>query len=254
MNQSLDTYLCRTPMLDFEHPQIQALIDQHSWQLLPTYEAIGRIYHFVRDDVLFGYNADDRLRASDVLSDGYGQCNTKGTLLIALLRAVGIPARLHGFTIYNTLQKGAIPHYLFKFAPEKILHSWVEVYYQDQWIDLEGYIIDSAYLSKIQQRFADTSVDFSGYGIATTCLACPNTDWQGKGTYIQKEGIADDFGVFDQPDDFYRLHGSNLSGVKKWLFKIVLRHLMNLNVQKIRRRGLNRCAQAPASSGRKQSL
>ena len=34
-----------------------------------------------------------------VLADGYGQCNTKGTLFMALLRACNIPCRVHGFTI-----------------------------------------------------------------------------------------------------------------------------------------------------------
>ena len=37
-------------------------------------------YNYVRDDVLFGYNIDDGISASKVLADGYGQCNTKGTL------------------------------------------------------------------------------------------------------------------------------------------------------------------------------
>ncbi len=239
MNKSVDSYLAKTQLLDFDHPKIQALIEQKRWQTLSSFDAIGGIYHFVRDDILFGYNADDCLSASEVLSDGYGQCNTKGTLLLALLRAVGIPARLHGFTIYNALQKGAIPAYLFGFAPQRIIHSWVEVYYQDKWIELEGYIIDQEYLRKVQQRFADNKGHFAGYGIATPCLACPNTDWNGESTYIQKEGIADDFGVFEQPDDFYQQHGSNLSGLKKWLFKYCLRHLMNLNIQKIRQRGLN---------------
>ena len=49
--------------------------------------------------------------------DGYGQCNTKGTLFIALLCAVGVPCRIRGFTIDKKLQS----------APASILHSWLEV-------------------------------------------------------------------------------------------------------------------------------
>mgnify|MGYP002241704325 CR=1 FL=1 len=44
-------------------------------------------------------NVDDSIPASKVLKDGYGQCNTKGTLFMALLRACGVPCRIHGFTI-----------------------------------------------------------------------------------------------------------------------------------------------------------
>ncbi len=240
MEQSGKDYLTVTPMLDFTHPDIQALVEQKGWQQLSEYDAIGEIYSYVRDDIQFGYNADDRLAASQVLKDGYGQCNTKGTLLMALLRAVGIPTRFHGFTIYNDLQRGAIPNYLFAIAPERIIHSWVEVSLNDKWINLEGYIIDRPYLEKVQARYSEQSTQFSGYGIATKCLSNPAIDWRGEDTYIQKEGIADDFGVYVQPDNFYREHGSNLSGIKKWLFRYLLRHLMNKNVNRIRSKGLSK--------------
>jgi transglutaminase-like putative cysteine protease len=128
MSELSKAYLQATAMLDFNHPQIQNLLERREWKNLSEYDAIGAIYNFVRDDTRFGYNKDDRLAASQVLQDGYGQCNTKGTLLMALLRAVGISTRFHGFTIYNDLQRGAIPNYLFIVAPPRIIHSWVEVY------------------------------------------------------------------------------------------------------------------------------
>ncbi|SFC30933.1 transglutaminase-like domain-containing protein [Pseudoalteromonas denitrificans] len=233
-------FLLETSMLDFNHPQIQALLEQRKWRDLSQYDAIGAIYNYVRDEIRFGYNADDRLSASKVLKDGYGQCNTKGTLLIALLRAVGISTRFHGFTIYNELQRGAIPSYLFALAPERILHSWVEVHQNGRWINLEGYIIDKPFLKQVQIGFADQCAQFSGFGIATNCLSQPDIDWKGDDTYIQSDGIADDFGVYTQPDNFYAIHGSNLSGVKKVLFRYLLRHLMNLNVNRIRTNGVKR--------------
>ena len=242
MSKLSQDYLLETSMLDFNHPQIQTLIEQKKWRSLSQYEAIGAIYNFVRDEILFGYNAGDCLSASKVLKDGYGQCNTKGTLLIALLRAVGISTRFHGFTIYNELQRGAIPNYLFVLAPKRIIHSWVEVYQNERWINLEGFIIDQPYLKQIQRSFADQCEQFSGFGIATKCLAKPKVDWKGTDTYIQSAGIADDFGVYSQPDDFYSRHGSNLSGIKKVLFRYLLRHLMNLNVKRIRTNGVGLCS------------
>jgi len=233
-------FLLSTPMLDFNHPQIQRLIEQKKWHDLSQFNAIGAIYTFVRDEIRFGYNADDRLPASQVLKDGYGQCNTKGTLLIALLRAVGISTRFHGFTIYNELQRGAIPNYLFALAPERIIHSWVEVFQDGRWINLEGYIIDKDFLKQVQKGFSDQCKDFSGFGIATKCLASPDVDFNGEDTYIQSEGIADDFGVYTQPDDFYSEFGSNLSGFKKVMFRYILRHLINLNVKRIRNNGIRR--------------
>jgi transglutaminase-like putative cysteine protease len=231
-------YLKTTPMLDFENQQIQTLIESRGWQQLNEYDAIKSIYNFVRDEIVFAYNFDDTLSASQVLVDGYGQCNTKGTLLMALLRALNIPCRLHGFTIYNELQKGAIPSYLFVLAPKRIIHSWVEVFYNEEWLNLEGYILDKKYLSQIQAKFAKEHDDFSAYGVATNCLKNPQIEWQGGSTYIQKQGIADDYGVYDHPDDFYQMYGSNLKGIKRFLFRYLFRFLMNYNVNKIRRIGI----------------
>lgn len=79
----------------------------------------------MRDEIAFGYNTQDDLPASRVLADGIGQCNTKGTLLMALLRAMDVPCRFHGFTIDKALQKGAITGLAYWLAPRNIIHSWV---------------------------------------------------------------------------------------------------------------------------------
>jgi hypothetical protein len=226
-------YLDKTKIVDFEHPAIKSLIADRKWQGLDDYNKIGAVYQFVKDEVLFGYNDSDDILASSVLSDGYGQCNTKGNLLMALLRGLGIPCRFHGFTIDQKLQKGAIPAYVFWLAPKYIIHSWVEVYFDGRWINLEGFILDEQYLTSLQQMFNQTT-DFYGFGVATKCLSSPGTDWRGTDTYIQKEGIHDDFGVYNSPDEFYFEKGTNLSGLKRWLYQKVIRHLINMNVEKLR--------------------
>ena len=76
----IDKYLKETCMLDYSNPEIQELIQKMKWKELDEFERIKGIYNFVRDDILFGYNEDDAICASKVLFDGYGQCNTKGTL------------------------------------------------------------------------------------------------------------------------------------------------------------------------------
>lgn len=104
----MDITLEETRLLNFRHPSVVALAKERGWHELAPYDAIGAVYDFVRNQVRFGYNRSDELPASQVLRDGYGQCNTKGTLLMALLRGVGIPCRFHGFTIDKELQRGAI--------------------------------------------------------------------------------------------------------------------------------------------------
>jgi len=228
------TLLRQTPLLDHTHPRIQTLIAQRGWRQLPERERIAAIYDFVRDEITFGYNLADDLPASRVLEDGLGQCNTKGTLFMALLRACGIPCRLHGFTIDKALQKGAITGIAYQLAPRSIVHSWVEVWFEGRWLELEGFILDGAYLQALQRRFATHQGPFCGYGAATPDLQHPPVEWRGGNTYIQKDGINHDFGVFNDPDAFYARHGANLSGFKRWLFQTVVRHWMNRNVAHIR--------------------
>ncbi|TRX57962.1 transglutaminase-like domain-containing protein [Thalassomonas sp. M1454] len=242
-------YLVKTKILDFDNHNIQSLITERNWKALDDYNKIGAAYTFVKDEIKFGYNRSDDITASEVLADGYGQCNTKGNLLMALLRALNIECRFHGFTIDQQLQKGAIPSYVFWLAPKYIIHSWVEVFFDGKWVNLEGFILDDAYLSSIQSKFSRFKDNFCGYGIATICLENPMTEWVGKSTYIQKEGIHDDFGLYNSPDVFYSEKGTNLSGVKRWLYQSVIRHIINMNVNRLR----NTCNQGSDKNAQPQS-
>ncbi len=51
-----DEYLRETELLDYSSPSLQSLISQKGWRDLSEYDAIGAAYHFVRDEILFGYN------------------------------------------------------------------------------------------------------------------------------------------------------------------------------------------------------
>jgi len=155
---------------------------------------------------------------------------------MALLRAGGVPCRIHGFTINKALQKGAIPGFLYVVAPKEILHSWVEVFYQGKWINLEGIILDRIYLKGLQEMFPNCEGSFCGYGVATTDFRNPQVEWIGGDTYIQKEGIERDLGIYDSPDEFYMRQGTNLRGPKRILYKYVVRKFMNRNVGRIRNR------------------
>lgn len=165
---------------------------------------------------------------------------------MALLRGGGIPCRFHGFTIDKALQKGAITGVAYLLAPRSIIHSWVEVWHDGRWIELEGFILDKDYLSKLQERFATHEGAFCGFGAATPDLRNPGVDWIGGNTYIQKDGINHDFGIFADPDSFYAKHGANLSGAKKWLFQGIVRHWMNWNVARIRGWGAQPAVQRKA--------
>lgn len=89
-----DLLLAPTRLLDFESTTIAALLHALGWKALPPYERIGAIYDFVRNEIAFGYSRADDIPASQVLADSFGQCNTKGTLLMALLRGGRHPVQI----------------------------------------------------------------------------------------------------------------------------------------------------------------
>lgn len=230
----MDTYLKETKILDYSNASIQKLLEQRGWENLDTVAKVQAIYNFVRDEIKFGYNVSDYISASQVLNDGYGQCNTKATLLMALLRATDVPNRIHGFTIDKALQKGAITGIWYALSPKNILHSWVEVWVNEQWYFLEGVILDKPYLTKLQEQNSDCKTTFCGFGVYTDNFENPPIEWNNNNTFIQDKGINQDFGVFDTPDDFYSKHQQKLNAFKRFVFRNIVRHIMNRNVERIR--------------------
>lgn len=230
----MNQYLHETKMLDFSNPSIQKLIATKHWKEKNTFDCLKAIYSFVRDNIVLGYNEDDDIPASLVLKDGYGQCNTKGTLFMALLRACSIPCRVHGFAVDKQLQKGAMTGFVYKNAPQNIFHSWVEVYFEGKWYELEGYIVDKKYLSKLQRKFEGCMGYFCGYAVAVKDFHNPIVDFDRNNTYIQSESIKKDFGVYDSPDELLKNHRQEISGLKALAYRYFGRHLMNYNVNKIR--------------------
>lgn len=235
MEKDYSVYLKETGLLDFSSPSVKTLVKERGWKTLAEAEKVKAIYDFVKNEILFGYNSGDDIKASRVLKDGYGQCNTKGTLFMALSRACGVPCRIHGFTIDKILQKGAMSGFVYRSAPKEIFHSYAEAYVCGRWYNLEGFILDDKYLSALQKKFnpaADGS--FIGYGVATKDFYNPPVEFNCCDTYIQKEGIVRDFGVYDDPDSLLKEHGQTLNFFKNLAYKYVGRRLMNKNVKKIR--------------------
>lgn len=221
-------------MLDYSNLSIQELIESRGWKEIEDFERIKSIYNFVRDEILFGYNIDDDISASKVLSDGYGQCNTKGTLFMALLRACDIPCRVHGFTIDKKLQKGAMTGLVYKRAPQNVFHSWVEVYFEEIWYELEAFILDKQYLEKLQAMNTDC---VGAFCVMVLQLRIFNIRLSISIGIIHISSARESiriFGVYDCPDDLLKEHHQELSPIKKVVYRHYGRHMMNRNVRKIR--------------------
>lgn len=230
----MTNYLNDTAMLNYRDQEIAKLVMANKWNDLDKYYKIGAIYDYVQNNILLGYNKRDDLTATQVLADGIGQCNTKATLLMALLRAVGIPCRLHGAKVTKIFQRSLMPKIMERLAPSLIVHTWVEVYYNGEWLSLEGVITDKAYISGLRQMFPDYKGEFFDYAVAVKDFSNLHIDWMGVSTVIQQQAILVDLGIYDSPDEFYAEYKQDYRGIKKFLYENIGRIIMTKKVAKIR--------------------
>ena len=228
-------FLEETKMLNYQSAGIQKLICEKRWGELSEYEKIKAIYGFVQNEIPLGYNRNDTLTAEQVLMDGYGQCNTKATLLMALLRGVNIPCRIHGFEVAKDFQHGATTGIIEALAPDKIVHTWAEVYYKGQWLALEGVITDNQYLEAVKAKYSHVQDEFMKFAIATKDFQKISVDWNENSTYIQSAAIVSDLGVFPNPDKFFEHYTQHWCKMKDFMYVHFGRKIMNYNVGKMRK-------------------
>ena len=227
-------FLEPTKMLNYKSQKLQELIKSRKWNELDEYNKIHSVYDFVQNEILLGYNREDTLTAEQVLVERYGQCNTKATLLMALLRGVGIPCRLHGFEVSKEFQRGATTALISFFAPKHIIHTWAEVYYNGQWLALEGVITDKRYFDVIKRKHKHEKGEFKRFAIATQNLSSLRIDWNGEATYVQNAAIVTDLGIWNNPDEFFSKYAQNFGKLKHFMYIHCGRKIMNHNVKRIR--------------------
>jgi hypothetical protein len=222
-------YLGATPYLDFRHPSIAALADRLSSGSNGDEERAMRLHEFVQNEVLFGWApVFDRQTASAVLASRIGFCNTKSTLFIALLRAVGIPARAHVAGISVRVLDGLInPRSAY------VDHSWTELWLGNRWIKLDSYVLDRALYQRALARLR-LSGGLVGFGVHIN----GRCDWDGSGDrFVQfvNDGVVRDltdidFGTFQDISAF------NASGRSRTPANAAFRLLLRLLLRGANRR------------------
>jgi hypothetical protein len=190
--------------MDYTHPTIEQLILGKGWYTITDEaELIMGIYHFVRDEIAYGYTKSFAIPASKVIEEGVGNGITKTTLFMALVRAVGIPCRFHAMTISKVIFRGLISGLCFRLADKHLFRACVELQSQETWDPWEGYIIDRPYMMKLQQRFFDHKGGFYGYGIGVLDFKNPNDRWSNNHIIMQNKSFEKDLGTFVTPDAFF---------------------------------------------------
>ena len=175
----------------------------------------------------------DHVPAVSVLKSGHGDCHTKGTLFVALLRCAGVPARLRFVTL-----TGAFLHGIIDIGANTITHAVGEVYLQERWVQTDTYVTDSLLEAQAVTLLNQQAISV-GYGIHRQ----GNRFWNGlqnaHGQYCGADPgslPSHDWGAAHDPEQFYssnqhpQLHMGWLTRAK-WM---IAASVVNRRVQKVR--------------------
>jgi hypothetical protein len=228
----------RAPLADYDNPVVAAKAAELTANESTTRGKLDRIFHYVRDDILFAFPPEgDFVTASSTILKQYGQCNTKGTLFLALCKAAGIPARIHFSTINREIQHGPFRGVLYRLLPERVSHSWIDVELDGTWRQIDSFINDLAFhegaLAEITRLGWQT-----GYSV-TRVGSEPNAELSlDDERFTQMGAVIDDHGVWDDPADYYASdnYRNRPSSVKKVCYRWAIR-AANQRVAAVRKAG-----------------
>ena len=150
--------LAATPLVDSDHPSVQAFAQQHAPAGTDRERAVA-LYYAVRDGFRYDpYRLDlspAGMRGSGVLTLGYGWCVTKAALLAAACRAAGIPARLGFADVRNHLSTERM-----RSTMKTDVFIWHG--YTDIWLDGAWRKATPAFNIELCERFGLLPLEFDG--------------------------------------------------------------------------------------------
>ena len=185
------TYLDETEYIDHNHPLIRELSAPFR-SLTGTEEKIRAVYLKVRDGWRYNpyqisFQKND-FRASDIASRTEGHCIDKAILMVALLRALQIPARIHLAKVTNHL---AVERLIERLGSHELApHGMVGVFNGEAWVKASP-----TFNKALCEKFGVEPLEFSGREDAL--LQAFNTQGDQFMEYLE------DYGYFeDVPFDF----------------------------------------------------
>ena len=176
-------YMKATRYCDCDSQEIVKKAKQLTVGVSTQRETAKRVFNFVRDEIRFALE-EHNTSASETLKRGTGQCVTKSSLQIALLRAAGIPARYHVVDLSSDCLKGIISQDAYESFGEIITdHPWCECYLSNKWISCDTLFDKPLYESGLRKgviRKEDIpTIDWDGENDVNTITTWIVTD---KGT------------------------------------------------------------------------
>lgn len=132
---AFDTYLLPCPGVDSESPRIRDLARDISRDARGDSDRAAKLFAWVRDTVRYipyaPFAAIEDYEPIRTLARGYGFCTQKSALLVALARAVGIPARFHYADLLNHNMPGRLG--LVLGSNRMVYHTYADLLVDGRW-------------------------------------------------------------------------------------------------------------------------
>lgn len=131
-------FLQETEYCDFNNPTIKKLAAELTASAKSEKEKATILFYWVRDAILYRVGFWNR-KASETLEERKGGCTSKANLLVALLRAVNIPAgygvmRVKGKEYFGPI----VPSFLKQCISDESVHCYVCVNLSGKWIKCDA--------------------------------------------------------------------------------------------------------------------
>lgn len=163
MQKDLKLFLQETKYCDYNNLAIQALVNEFKGKYTNQRDLAVALFYFVRDNVLYRVGLWNR-KASETLAEKSGTCTNSTNLLVALLRAVDIPAGYGVMRVNGQEYFGPVMLETFRNKVSKnSVHIYCYVYLNDKWIRCDP--SDDKELSENTSYFNPTTklVEWDGF-------------------------------------------------------------------------------------------
>lgn len=151
-------WLGSSPLFDLEDPKLRLRVRSLT-QLCPNRrEKALALYGFVKRLPLARRIKLHVRTAREVYDAGKGDAPEKSTLLVAMLRIAGIPARIRYVTLSGEILRGVTGN--LREADRPLVEIWLH----DRWLRTDTYIFDAECMAAARQRLKDLGWEW-GFGI-----------------------------------------------------------------------------------------